>query len=216
MSLLLLDDEESAAPEVAAPAVAASALAIDHIAIANDRLPHQYHAALPAESNTQKALRIVLGPTVELQQAMLDVLRMRVLDTAEGVWLNVLGELVGRPRAGVTDDAIYRRYIRAQIAANKSSGTIDEILTIADLVINDEAATLELDNTGIAAYILYVGGVVLPDDVAAVLIDLMLRATGAGIRPILAYSTAAPSTVGHWTTQGVWGTAVWAHSLDSI
>lgn len=190
--------------------------AIDHIAAALARLPHQYHGGSPdTETNTQKALRIVLKPTVALQQAMLSVLTMRVLDTAVGVWLDVLGTLVGRPRNGIADDDIYRRYIRAQIASNKSNGTIDEILTIAELVINDPAASLQLDNTGDAAYILMIEDAPISSAVAVVLMDLMQRATSAGVQPILSYTETSFASVLLWDTQGVWDTALWGAGLHS-
>lgn len=166
------------------------------------------------DSNTQKALRAWLAPAPELEATMQAVLTERSVDTAVGAQLDVVGALVGRPREGVTDDEIYRRYVRAQITANKSDGIIEDILTIARLVVDDEDATFVLRNEGTAAYTLAVEGVAITNEVAAVLMKLLLKATSGGVRPILEYSTAPPATVLRWSTQGVWGTAVWARATD--
>lgn len=166
------------------------------------------------DTNTQKALRAVLAPAAALEAAMQQVLTERSIDTAVGAQLTAIGARVGRAREGVTDDEIYRRYVRAQIAANKSDGVQRDILTVARLVVGDPAATLVLRNEGAAAYTLEVGGVALPAAVAAVLIELIRRATAGGVRPILEWSTAAPSAVLRWDTQGVWDTGLWADATD--
>lgn len=167
-----------------------------------------------SETNTQKILRILLKPAVALEAAMQQVLYLRSIDTAVGAQLDVIGSLVGRAREGVTDDEIYRRYCRSQITANKSDGIIDEMILIGELVVDDVAATITLRNEGIATFVLSVDGVAITDAVAAVLIEFLLKAASGGVRPILEYSTSDPALVGHWTTQGTWGSALWARAID--
>lgn len=186
----------------------------NHVANALARLPHQYRGNGTVETNTQKLVRVLLSPAPVLEQAMQDVLLRRSVDTAVGVQLDVLGKLVGRQRGGIADDEVYRRFVRAQIAANRSNGLIDDILAIARLVVNDDSAGFAFKNQGVAAYALEVSGVALPHAIAAVLISLLLRATEVGTRPILEYSTAPPASVGRWTTQGTWGSAVWGRAVD--
>ena len=166
------------------------------------------------DTNTQKLIRVLLSPAPELMATMMAVLTQRTVDTAIGEQLDVIGRRVGRPRQGLTDDEIYRRYVRAQIAANGSDGLIDDILTVAELVINDPAMSLVLKNEGAAAFSLEIGGVALSDDVAQVLIRLVLKATSAGVRAIIEYSNVEPSQVGRWSTQGTWGSARWARAAD--
>lgn len=158
------------------------------------RLPHQYRGTPEAPSNEERILRAVLAPLVETAEAIGAILAMTV-DNERGVWLDDDGELVGRPRNGVTDDESYRRYVRAQIATNQSDGLIDDVLKVADLVIGDSAATLALRNEGAAAYTLEVGGVALPDTVARVVIELMIKATTGGVRPVLQYAISPPAQV---------------------
>lgn len=135
-----------------------------------------------AESRTQRALRVLLSPYQPLLHAALACLTERNINTARGVHLDAIGKLVGRPRNGETDDEVYRRYCRAQISANKSDGTIEDILKVARLVIDDPAASIQLDNVGRAAYILRVEGIALPGVRAATLrtLDLPMPVTTDG------------------------------------
>lgn len=195
---------------------AASASATDHTAVALARLPHQYRIKCDGsggETNTQKVIRILTVPANPLAAAIRAVIAQRNVETATGVWLTQLGALVGREREGVTDDEIYRRYVKAQIATNKSDGLIEDIITIATLVVGNEDAAIVVDNTGAAAYILRIDGVPISDEVAAVLIELAIKATGAGVRVILGYTSAEPSAGDLWGS-GSWGISSWRRVID--
>lgn len=185
----------------------------DHIAAAIVRLPHMYRGNGTTETNTEKVLRALLAPAADLEAAMQAVLTQRSIDNAVGVQLDAIGKRVGRAREGVTDDEIYRRFVRAQISANKSDGLIEDILTITRLVVDDDAAALVNYNTGAAAFILRVEGVALSDAVAAVLIELLIQAAADGVRPILGYSTGSPATRARWGSSN-WGVGRWSRAVD--
>lgn len=166
---------------------------IDYIERALSRLPHQYRGPDKAhETNTQKVIRVLLCPVPDLATAMIAVLTQRNVDNAVGAQLDAIGKRVGRLRQGVTDDDIYRRYIRAQITANRSDGIIKDILDVAGLVIDDDDATFTMHNYGTAAYLLIVGGIAVPLDIASVLVALVTKATSGGVRPLVEWSGYAP------------------------
>jgi len=165
-------------------------------------------------SKAQRFLAALLTPFQALEDAFQQLRTERSIDNAVGAQLDAIGKIVGRARQGVTDDEIYRRYVRAQIVTNKSDGLIDDMLTLADLIVFDDDATYVLDNQGACAFVLRVEGIVLDDDIADVLIAFLRRAAAAGVRPILEWHAADPSTAGRWTTQGTWGSAVWAAGTD--
>jgi hypothetical protein len=192
----------------AASAAAASApQPIDLIARALRRLPHQYYGTGPdAESNTQKMLRALLAPAAALQTAMLDVIAQTITENAVGVQLTEIGELVGRPREGVTDDDIYRRYVNAQISANKSDGLVEDHITVALLVVGDDDATIEVENTGAATTNIRVMGVAITEAVADVLVELIGKATADGVRAIVGYTTGDPDD------QMIWGAGTWGQN----
>jgi len=173
-----------------------------------------YRSNDPAHlTNTEKALIALLSPANDLAAAMLAVLTQRNVDTAVGVQLDVIGAIVGRAREGVADDEIYRRYVRAQISANKSNGTVNDVQKVARLVIGD-TGTITTVITGVAASVLRVDGIALFDAVAAVLVELVLRATSDGVRRIVEWTGQDPARTLYWDTAGVWDTAVWFNAAD--
>lgn len=203
------------APIPVLPATDSAFVPIDHVTGTLSRLPHQYRGNGETLSRTQTALRILVEPFNVFDQTAVAVLTGLDVEHAIGAQLDIVGKKVGRPREGITDDEIYRRYCRAQISANKSDGVIKDILTVARLVLGTvDGYTLTLKNDGVAAYRLEVGGAALPTDIAAVLIKLAKKATAAGVRMIVEYSTQPPENVLRWTTQETWGNGVWARATD--
>lgn len=167
--------------------------AIDHAQAAVDRLPRQFRGKPKIEA----LLRIFCAPMAALEQAFIDLLTQRTVDTAVGEQLNVLGRIVGQKQIDVTDTT-FRSLIRARIRANKSSGMGNQVLLVARLVLSDYAAqddvvaagtlTLRIYNWGTASYVLRVEGVDLPWDLADLLATSFLpQITGDAIRPILEF-----------------------------
>lgn len=52
-------------------------------------------------------LQLLLSGKIELQNTIQDTMQLRSIDTAVGVQLDVIGEIVGRPRGLVTSDIFY-------------------------------------------------------------------------------------------------------------
>lgn len=166
--------------------------AIDHAQAAIDRLPQQFK-----KPKTQALLRILCGPMAALEQAFVDLLTKRSVETAEGEQLNVLGRIVGQPQVNVTDTT-FRSLIRARIRANKSSGMGNQVLLITRLVLTDYAAQDEVIDAGTlqigldpqypATVVIRPNGVDLPCDLAQLLTETFLRRVGgAGIRFLLEF-----------------------------
>lgn len=107
------------------------------------------------------------------------------VDAAVGVQLTAIGKIVGVARNGVTDDDIFRRHVRAQIATNSSHGTIENLITIASLIVYDEAATFVIDNHGIAALTMSVEDVAVTFAISELLMTFLRRAVAGGVRIIL-------------------------------
>ena len=70
----------------------------------------------------------------QLEQVFWDLLTKRFLSVAIGVHLDNLGSIVGEPRKGRLDPA-YRAAIRVRILVNRSNGRIEELLSIAKLML---------------------------------------------------------------------------------
>lgn len=158
----------------------------DHGARALARLKHQFKDKPKIES----FLNALTAQGQELETALFALLTERGIDDAVGVQLDALGDIVGQPRNGLDDDD-YRRFVRARIATNKSRGTVAEILKVARLVIDDDAAAFELELQPPAAVVLRLADIVVSDDLADILIGFLRDVSAAGVRMILEYPTVA-------------------------
>lgn len=138
-------------------------------------------------TKTEHLVAAFAAPFQLLEDAQQQLLVNRTVDSAIGVQLTTVGKLVGQPRQGVTDDDIFRRYVRARIAVNKSDGTIEDILTVSDLVVYDDNAIYIFDNRGIASFNLRVTGIFIDYSLAALLISFLKEAASAGVRVVVEF-----------------------------
>lgn len=83
----------------------------------------------------EKLIRSYANETQALDAAATDLLRLISLDDATGVQLDGLGQIIGAEREGL-DDSDYRMLLRAQIQANRSGGTIPQLVEIIRLASN--------------------------------------------------------------------------------
>lgn len=137
-----------------------------------------------SDNNITKLLRALVGPIQEAEDALQQLLTERTVDTAIGAQLDVIGKLVGQPRAGEPDDEKYRRYVRARISTNKSTGLVSDVLKVADLIVYDDLAYLRVIQYGVASFVLRVEDIIVTD-VANSLIRFMRQVAAAGVRPIV-------------------------------
>lgn len=103
----------------------------DHVQSGLDLLISQYRGKPRLEALIASYLRRVQ----ELEDAAWDVLISRLIDTATGIHLDTLGQLVGQSRIS-DDDEIYRLYVRARISANRSRGHPDDVISTAQIALN--------------------------------------------------------------------------------
>jgi hypothetical protein len=141
-------------------------------------------------NNVTKLLAAWISGIQDVENTLQQLLTMRGVDDAIGAQLEVLGRIVGAGREGHTDD-VYRRRIRARIAANRSKGTIADVIRVANLVVYDDDATCVVKNQGAAAYVLEVDGIAFAFADSLVLLGLLADATSAGVR-VIAESNASP------------------------
>jgi hypothetical protein len=120
----------------------------------------------------------------------------RTIDNATGELLSFFANLVTERRAGRNDDTL-RPFVRARVAANKSSGTALEIPAIIKLLLGSAGsqASIRSERAGIATAHVYVDGVDDPDLLATLrdngMMALLHDAVKAGERLILTFPVAA-------------------------
>ena len=105
-----------------------------HADNAADRLTSQY-----ADADKLQALVSLWGERIQgIEDAAWSVLTDRWLDVAEGQQLDELGELVGEPRLGRTDET-YREAIQVRIVLNWGSGDPESVILAANNIWGDSA-----------------------------------------------------------------------------
>lgn len=156
----------------------------NHVAEGISYLMEQYKG----QAKIEAFLVAFLERIQELEYAIWDLVSLKDLDTAEGAQLDLIGRIVNRAREGRDDDT-YRLWLRAQVIINRSSGTPEEMLSIARLVTRadiDQATIIEWYPARFAIYV----SVGMTEQDAATLLELLTLAKAAGVAVFLEYATS--------------------------
>ncbi|QCZ53552.1 hypothetical protein UCCLBBS449_1617 [Levilactobacillus brevis] len=86
-------------------------------------------------SNNWKMMQLVEQPIGAGEKRLDMLLKMRSLDTAEGGFLDRIGNLIGVYR-GQMDDDFYRRMIYARLARRHTDGTINQIYDVISVILS--------------------------------------------------------------------------------
>lgn len=153
----------------------------------------------------------------ELECAVNSVLIGRYLDLAFGHTLNRLGKLVGRPNQG-WGEAVYKKFIRAQIVVNNSKGGINRVLRIIKALWPDaERRVWWLGGANVGAEVVgtatteHALETELPGQVvsAGVRLDLWMLPEGPGLRlDHVGGAISGAGVLGHVGDAGV-GEPIW-------
>lgn len=152
---------------------------VNHLAAALARLPQQFRGKTKIEA----LLTALVTPCSAIEDALWQLLVERGVESAIGVQLDQLGVVVGQERGGLSD-ADYRRYIRARVAANRSRGNFEDLIRVANLVINDDAATIETVTQN-GTVVVRLRGVLTTDALAGVVLSFLQDSVTGGIRVVL-------------------------------
>lgn len=86
-------------------------------------------------SNNWKLMQLAEQPIGAGEKRLDMLLKMRSLDTAEGGFLDRIGNLIGVYR-GQMDDDFYRRMIYARLARRHTDGTINQIYDVVSVILS--------------------------------------------------------------------------------
>ena len=142
-----------------------------------------------AATNVEKLLLILISQFQDLENALIQLLNYRSIDTATGVQLDTIGKIVGQERNGL-DDETYRRYCRARIAANRSSGTTNELIKVIGLIVYDDTAVITLTQEGTATARLLIDDLPITDALAAIVFNFVNAARAAGVRIVVEWTSS--------------------------
>ena len=120
----------------------------NHVSEAQARLT----AVFKGKVRIEGIIRALVEPLQEIEDVLQDMLNYRSLLTAFGAQLDIIGEIVGQPRQGRSDED-YLNYIIAKIGQNTSKGTASEVIAIFNLLTGSTVPILtELGNATIEIY----------------------------------------------------------------
>lgn len=105
---------------------------LDHYERANALLASQFRDTLPGQekNNFQKLLKAIIISLQEIDDQNQLLIAGRFLETAQGVNLDGIGEILGLARGPGQDDASYREDLKFQIFINRSNGTPEDVIEI--------------------------------------------------------------------------------------
>lgn len=164
----------------------------DHVDRAYAMLPEQFK-----NNTTMRAMLKSWATQIQaLENVCFEILNELYLDVAVGVWLDRLGAIVGEERSGADDD-VYRLRIRARIQLNKSNGTIPDLLSILQLLIDANTQSFELRESFPAALRVDIRGPATETN-AVQLARILRLAKAGGVNAILIASEAEDANTFSW------------------
>src|ERR1700744_3954810 len=119
-------------------------------------------------TNVELLIQALVGPAQDVENMLQQLLLDRTIDNAVGVQLDQIGDIVGQLRLGLDDDT-YRQYLRARVAANRSEGHFEDLISVASLILNNTSYTVVTSNEGTATVRVFVGAAALTDAIGDVI-----------------------------------------------
>ena len=153
-------------------------------ALLRQRLIAMPGTALP---NVQAILQVFANQCDSLEYAFQALYYYRQLPNAFGQMLDNIGAIVGLARAGL-DDPTYRLYLQAQIRADNSGGTTNDLNAIFLLIV-PSGVSFALTWWGNASFVIYLtdsAGTLTQAEINA-FESFMNRARAAGVYGVLNY-----------------------------
>jgi len=157
----------------------------DHTAQALERLIERFR-----RPKIQALLSAFIAPVQQIEEMFCQMLHNRSLTTSEGEQLNVIGRIVGQRDRGTLTDPEYLNLINARILVNQSSGTPEELLHIARLVLSSGAGILVYTISPPATQLIDFTDMIVGVEQADQLIMFLGAATSAGVRTVMEFSPA--------------------------
>lgn len=98
------------------------------------------------DSNIGKIFKIFSEQLGDLKFTNQRIKEWRLIDNAEGIALDLIGENVLQPR-GVATDEVYRVLLKSKIARNLSTGDINTIIRVLSLALDSEPSDVSIQET---------------------------------------------------------------------
>lgn len=148
----------------------------DHVQQALNRLLFQYKES----TNFRDFVTTVMGEQIQdIEDIGFELFGRLDIDNQEGEQLDGIGEIVGQPREGLTDDE-YRVFLKARIAVNVSEGDAERLINTWKLLM--DANTVELIENFPAEVSFYTDTSIGNPNLEALAFELIQLVAAGGVR----------------------------------
>lgn len=181
------DVEELPAGSLTTPFVPLPVVGVDvpdHATLAVNRLAQQFKD----KPKIVALVRALCVPIQDIENALWQLKTQRGFNGI-GIQLDLIGKIVGQPRNGLSDHD-YLIYLRAKIAANNSIGTVENLLTVASLIVNDPTNQIQVTPYTVATLVVAIANQISPAVLTA-LNAFLHQAVAAGVR-LMTVATVEP------------------------
>ena len=146
--------------------------------------------------NLAAILTAYLTQVQEIEDVAFDILAiLGDIDSQVGEQLDLIGRIVGQDREGRTD-AVYIQWIHARVLVNRSSGLVDELLQILELVASGNSRGYTPAYP--ASFLIEIFGAFSGD--AQAVAAILGEARAAGVNGQFLYSVQADADTFTWAT----------------
>jgi len=149
----------------------------DHLLQALEALPSQHRD----QANLEAFVTIIAEAAQQLEDGIYPLLLGRMIDTAIGVQLDMIGRIVRQPRNGLSDEQ-YRLRLKVRIATNRSRGTLNELLNIVALALLPDVALVVATPQYPAAIFFDIRDLPVSAELASTIISFLRDGASAGVQ----------------------------------
>lgn len=104
-------------------------MALEHLTNIADTLVSRVISQYQSDPRFMAIMRGLGDEVQKAEDGLWGIVTQLDYTQAAGIWLDWIGRIIGEARGGA-DDTDYRRFIGARILANRSSGTIEDVLGV--------------------------------------------------------------------------------------
>lgn len=101
-----------------------------HIEDAKSRIITQYKG----DRGLERMISSSASQIQDLENSVQELYSRLNIDSMSGTQLDLIGTIIGQPRSG-QEDIVYRVFLKAKIGVNVSSGTIEDILSVWQILL---------------------------------------------------------------------------------
>jgi hypothetical protein len=171
------------------------AIQIDYITSWSTRLTSRLYEQFKSGANWAKLVALLARQAQALEDSAQSLFTLASINDSVGTQLDVIGGIVGQPRLGISD-AAYRLRLQGRVAANRSSGSPEDLYNMIRSLTGTPAGGLRhvITRSPPKAFQFHVNVVLTPTQ-AQTAVSFIHDAKSAGTRAVFEWQEAANASM---------------------